>query len=107
MTAATIDPSAFGIEVPATPADEGGIAYRGFTIQARADRQPSGFWTGSHWVESGWIVARDGRNALPDAPWFETLALAEQAADAFIQANGDRDEFWRRIRARFATAREP
>lgn len=74
--------------------------YAGFWIKPKKDFG-SGFWdapTRRH-VKEGWVICKDGCNAMPGATWAHNLAEAHQMIDAFMAVDCDGQKFWHLLRA--------
>lgn len=85
------------------------VNHRGFTIQPKQDFGPTGFFVDGKYTKIGYVVVKDGCNAMPGAAWFHTIEIAKEAIDILIDVGGEdiwnRDvgvskQFWERIRAR-------
>ena len=86
------------------------VDYRGFTIEPKQDFGPGpGFYINGQFIKRGYVVVKDGCNAMPGATWFDTIEDAKEAIDILIDVGGEniwnRDvgvskQFWERIRRR-------
>ena len=88
------------------------VDYRGFTIEPKRDFGPSGFYIGGKFIKRGYVVVKDGCNAMPGATWFYTVEDAKNAIDILIDVGGDdiwqpaasfAERFWERLRAQKAS----
>ena len=84
------------------------IDYRGFTIEPKRDFGPTGFYINGTFTKIGYVVVKDGCNAMPGATWFHTIESAKEAVDVLIDVGGEDiwnptpghgQRFWERIRA--------
>ena len=71
-----------------------GAEYRGYSIKPKKDFGTQGFLIEGKWVKKGYVVVKDGCNAMPGATWFRTVAEAEEAIDVLIAVDGDAELFW-------------
>lgn len=86
------------------------IDYRGFTIEPKRDFGPGpGFYINGQFIKRGYVVVKDGCNAMPGATWFLAIESAKEAIDILIEVGGlniwQRDVsvsklFWERMQAR-------
>ena len=76
--------------------DVGTLSHRGFTVESKRDFGPSGFYIGGKFVKRGFVVVKDGCNAMPGATWFLSVEDAKHAIDTFIDVDGSADKFWQR-----------
>jgi hypothetical protein len=53
-----------------------------------------GFLIDGHFIKNGFVVTKDGCNAMPGATWFQTTKAAMKAIDDLIVADGDAKIFW-------------
>jgi hypothetical protein len=82
--------------------------YAGYRIKPKQDFG-SGFWdapTRRH-VKEGWVIVKDGCNAMPGATWAHNLAEAHQMIDVLEAVGGDGQKFWHLLRAINAVEPEP
>ena len=49
------------------------IDHRGFTIEPKRDFGPAGFLLDGRFVKVGYVVVKNGCNAMPGAVWFRTI----------------------------------
>jgi hypothetical protein len=68
------------------------VDYRGFTIVPKRDFIGAGFFIDGRYVKRGYVVTRDGCNAVPGAAWFITIEDARKAVDVLIDGGGERAE---------------
>ena len=68
--------------------------YRGYQIEPKRDFGTYGFLIKGEWVKTGFVVVKDGCNAMPAAAWFQTKPEAKEAIDALIVSEGDAELFW-------------
>ena len=89
------------------------IDYCGFTIEPKRDFGPTGFNIDGTFTKIGYIVIKDGCNAMPGATWFHTIENAKNAIDILIEvggaalwnrADGYSRLFWERVRAQEGNA---
>lgn len=78
------------------------VDHRGHSIIVKQD-----FGDSWHLIDGmpcawGYVVVKDGCNAMPAAIWFQTVRDAKAAIDILIQAEGDAQKFWVLWRARQA-----
>lgn len=78
------------------PEEVTAIAHRGFAVEPKRDFGPSGFYIGGKFVKHGFVVTKDGCNAMPGATWFLSVEDAQRAIDTFIDVDGNADKFWQR-----------
>jgi len=64
------------------------IEYRGFTVESKRDFGPSGFLVDGRFTKIGYVVIKNGCNAMPGAVWFRTIEDAKNAIDVFIETDG-------------------
>jgi hypothetical protein len=74
------------------------LDYRGFAVEPKRDFGPVGFYIDGRFVKDGFVVVKDGCNAMPGATWFRTIDSAKHAIDVFIDVDGDAYKFWTRLR---------
>ena len=72
------------------------FSHRGFTVEPKRDFGPSGFYLGGKFVKNGFVVTKDGCNAMPGATWFLSIEDAKHAIDTFIDVDGNVGKFWQR-----------
>ena len=89
------------------------IDYRGFTIEPKRDFGPTGFYIDGKFTKIGYVVIKDGCNAMPGATWFHTTESAKNAIDILIEVGGAdiwnrpagySRRFWERVRAQEGNA---
>lgn len=84
--------------------------YAGYWIKPKLDfGSDAGFWdapTRRH-VKEGWVIVKDGCNAMPGATWAHNLAEAHQMIDVLEAVGGDGQKFWHLLRAINAVEPEP
>jgi len=89
------------------------VEYRGFTVEPKRDFGPTGFYIKGRFVKLGYVVVKDGCNAMPGATWFGTIEDAKEAIDVLIDVGGDdiwnpaaghAEKFWERMHARRESA---
>jgi len=73
--------------------------YRGYTIEPKLDFGTHAHLCNGAKYKTGWVVVKDGCNAMPGAVWFTLRRKARHAIDALIDVDGDAGEFWKRVRA--------
>jgi hypothetical protein len=83
--------------------------YAGFTIKPKRDFGASGFYDAPtrRKVKEGWVVVKDGCNAMPGATWAHTQAAAKQMIDVFMAVGENPDRFWHLLGALQAVQPEP
>jgi hypothetical protein len=64
------------------------IDYRGFTIAPKRDFIGKGFYINGAFTKRGYVVVKDGCNAMPGATWFHTIESAKEAIDILIEVGG-------------------
>ena len=72
------------------------LSHRGFTVEPKRDFGPSGFYIGGKFIKSGFVVTKNGCNAMPAATWFLSVDDAKRAIDTFIDVAGNAEKFWQR-----------
>ncbi len=84
------------------------IDYRGFTVEPKRDFVGSGFYINGKFTKRGYVVVKDGCNAMPGATWFHTIESAKEAIDILIDVGGEdiwnpapdhAKRFWERMEA--------
>lgn len=70
------------------------VKFRGFTIEPKRDFGPTGFYIDGRFIKRGYVVVKDGCNAMPGATWFLTIADAKEAINVLIDVGGD--DIWNR-----------
>lgn len=70
------------------------VDYHGFTIEPKRDFGPTGFFIDGKFIKRGYVVVKDGCNAMPGATWFYTIELAKEAIDIWIDVHCDAALFW-------------
>ena len=78
------------------PEEVATLSHRGFTVEPKRDFGPSGFYIGGKFIKHGFVVTKNGYNAMPGATWFLSVDDAKHAIDTFIDVNGNADKFWQR-----------
>jgi hypothetical protein len=73
------------------------IHYRGFTIQPKLDMGSSPWLSQANNVRTGWVIVRDGCNAMPGATWAGSPMEAKAMIDLFIEAEEDAEKFWKLV----------
>lgn len=68
--------------------------YKGHTITAKLDFGDNPYLVNGASVRHGWVVVKDGCNAMPGAIWFGLRREARKAIDILIETDGDSDAFW-------------
>jgi hypothetical protein len=83
--------------------------YAGFTIKPKRDFGERGFYDADtrRNVKEGWVIVKDGCNAMPGATWAHTQARATQMIDVFMAVDQDSQKFWHLLRAINAGEAEP
>ncbi len=74
------------------------IEYRGFTIQPKLDMGKHPWSSNGNTYRRGYVVVRDGYQAMPGATWSENVIGAKVMVDSFIEANEDGQKFWEIMR---------
>lgn len=66
-----------------------------YIIQAKKDFGKQGYYDAAtrSTINMGWIVTKDGANAIPGAGWFHTLAEAGVGMNVHILSDGDADRY--------------
>lgn len=72
--------------------------YRGYEIRVKRD-----FGSQFHLIDGmpcmwGYVVVKDGCNAMPGATWFQTVKEAKRAIDVLIEHPEGGDAFWKALR---------
>lgn len=70
------------------------IDYREHTIEPKRDFGPVGFFIDGKFTKIGYVVVKDGCNAMPGATWFHTIEDAKEAIDVLIAVDGNSKHFW-------------
>ena len=70
------------------------IDWHGFTIEPKRDFGPSGFFLDGRFTKIGYVVVKDGCNAMPGATWFRSIEDAKDAIDVLIEVGGA--DIWQR-----------
>lgn len=83
--------------------------YAGFWIKPKRDFGETGFYDSKtrRNVKEGWVIVKDGCNAMPGATWAHNLAEAQQMIDVYMAVDGDAQKFWHLLRAINAVEPEP
>lgn len=69
------------------------IEYRGFHIRPKRDF--GGYpYANVNTYKKGYVVVKDGMNAMPGATWSFSVIEAKVMIDSFIEAGGDAKVFW-------------
>lgn len=71
------------------------IHYRGFTIKPKLDMGSSPWLSHANSFRTGWVVVKDGCNALPGATWCHSPFDAKATIDLWIEAEFDAQQFWK------------
>lgn len=69
------------------------IEYRGFNIKAKMDFGNSPY-KNVNTYRKGYVVVKDGVNAMPGAIWATSIVEAKSMIDSFIEADGSSAMFW-------------
>lgn len=70
------------------------IDYQGFTIEPKRDFGSTGFLVDGRFIKIGYVVVKNGCNAMPGAVWFRSIEDAKGAIDVWIETGGA--SIWRR-----------
>jgi hypothetical protein len=75
--------------------------YAGFLIKPKRDFGSTGFYDEKtrRTVKEGWVIVKDGCNAMPGATWAHNVAEAHQLIDVLMAVDGDGQKFWHLLRA--------
>jgi hypothetical protein len=79
--------------------EEQAVEYRGYTITPKLDFGNRPHLVNGAYYKHGWVVVKDGCNAMPGATWFSLVSKAKRAIDILEDVGEDSDEFWKRMRA--------
>lgn len=87
----------------------GMVEYAGFIIKPKRDFGSTGFYDAKtrRNVKEGWVVVKNGCNAMPGATWAHTKAQAKQLIDVLLAVGEDEQRFWHLLRALQAIEPEP
>lgn len=66
--------------------------YGKYTIVEKRDFGSTPYWIDGFPVKHGYVVVRDGCNAMPGATWFQTVREAKRACDILDRVG--EAEFW-------------
>lgn len=89
------------------------VDYRGFIVEPKRDFVGAGFYVDGKFIKRGYVVVKDGCNAMPGATWFYTIEDAKEAIDILIDVGGAdiwkrpasySNKFWARMEARRKSA---
>lgn len=72
--------------------ERGSHSYRGYQIQAKRDYVDVLSYDRGFYLRDGFVVVKDGCNAMPGAAWFKEIDRATQAID-ILEAVGEK-RFW-------------
>lgn len=72
--------------------EQGKHSYRGYTIQAKRDYADVLSFDRGFYIRDGYVVVKDGCNAMPGAAWFQTVDSARKSID-ILEAVGEK-RFW-------------
>jgi len=87
--------------------ERGVHSYKGYTVQAKRDYADVLSFDRGFYIRDGFVVVKDGCNAMPGAVWFNTVESARQAID-ILEVVGEK-RFWdahRRVKDAVEKARE-
>ncbi len=70
------------------------LKYRGYIIKPKQDFGTHGFFIKGRFIKKGFVVVKDGCNAMPAACWFQTIEEAKHGIRVLIKTKGNADHFW-------------
>jgi hypothetical protein len=71
------------------------IHYRGFTIQPKLDMGKIPHLSNANSYRTGWVIVKDGCNAMPGASYATSPLEAKAMIDIWIEVDYDVDKFWK------------
>ena len=75
------------------------IEYKGYHIKPKLDFGGYAHKNVNTYYK-GYVVVKDGYNAMPGATWSPSVIGAKVMIDTFIEADGDGDVFWKLHRSK-------
>lgn len=75
------------------------VNYRGYSIVPKLDFGDHAYRSHANVISTGWIVTKDGCNAMPGATWDASILACRASIDIWIESDFNTNKYWELMEA--------
>lgn len=75
------------------------VNYRGFSIVPKLDFGQNPYRSHANVISTGWVITKNGCNAMPGATWDSSLLACRASIDIWIESGFNAEKYWELMEA--------